>query len=152
MNRLSFAMKFSLISVLFFLPMLVTSFYLVRDSYAQFHATRLELQSLDLLGGSLALRGDLETLGNLLQINAVLGQSGKAGDVEARIAELERQVQARLAGLAGADPVLEAKRVELGDAFSTAQGESSLQNKMALFDKLLVQAQVLSKLVASQSG
>ena len=60
MNRLSFGMKFSLISVLFFLPMLVTNFYLVRDSYAKFNATRVELQSLDLLRGSLAVRGDLE--------------------------------------------------------------------------------------------
>ncbi len=31
MNRLSFGMKFGLISVLFFLPLLITSFYLVRD-------------------------------------------------------------------------------------------------------------------------
>lgn len=40
MNRLSFGMKFSLISVLFFLPMLVTNFYLVRDSYRQFVGTQ----------------------------------------------------------------------------------------------------------------
>ncbi len=32
MNRLSFGMKFGLISVLFFLPLLITSFYLVRDA------------------------------------------------------------------------------------------------------------------------
>jgi len=98
MNRLSFGMKFSLISILFFLPMLVTNYYLVRDSYAQFHATRTELQSLELLGSSLALRGDVETLGNLVQINAVLGQSGKAEDVEAQIASVEQQVQSRLSG------------------------------------------------------
>ena len=55
MNRLSFGMKFSLISILFFLPMLVTNFYLVRDAYAKFHATQVELHSLDLLAGSLAL-------------------------------------------------------------------------------------------------
>ncbi|PAV93699.1 hypothetical protein WR25_27199 [Diploscapter pachys] len=82
-------MKFSLISVLFFLPMLVTSFYLVRDAYNQLQATRGELQGLAPLSESLTLRGDLETLGNLLQINAVLGQSGQAGDVESRIAALQ---------------------------------------------------------------
>ena len=43
MNRLSFGMKFSLISVLFFLPMLVTNFYLVRDSYRQFVGTQTAL-------------------------------------------------------------------------------------------------------------
>nr|WP_269807392.1 methyl-accepting chemotaxis protein [Pseudomonas sp. NMI795_08] len=152
MNRLSFGMKFSLISVLFFLPMLVTSFYLVRDAYNQFHATRVELQGLAPLGESLALRGDLETLGNLLQINAVLGQSGQAGDVEGRIASLQDKVQARLDALKGSDPALEAKRAELADAFTRARGETSLQNKAALFEKLLAQAQVLGKLVASQSG
>ncbi|PWB33703.1 methyl-accepting chemotaxis protein [Pseudomonas sp. SDI] len=158
MNRLSFGMKFSLISILFFLPMLVTNFYLVQDSYAKFHATRVELQSLDLLRSTLALRGDLESLGNLLQINAVLGQSGKAEDLEARIATLEQQALARLTGLNPVAPdetqrqALEEKRDELQSAFKAAQGESSLQNKVALFDKLLAQAQVLTKLVASQAG
>ena len=152
MNRLSFGMKFSLISVLFFLPMLVTSFYLVRDAYRQFHVTGVELNGLGPVAGSLALRGDLESLGNLLQINAVLGQSGQAGDVEARIDALEDKVQAQLQALASQDPQLEAKRVELADAFAKARAETSLQNKTALFDKLLAQAQVLGKLVASQAG
>ncbi len=158
MNRLSFGMKFSLISVLFFLPMLVTNFYLVRDAYAKFHATRVELQSLDLLRGSLAVRGDLETLGSLMQINAVLGQSGKAEDIEARIDTLERQVLNRLSGLtpASRDEALAKgfidKRDELVSAFKAAQQESSLQTKVALFDKLLSQAQTLARQVASQAG
>ncbi len=99
MNRLSFGMKFSLISVLFLLPMLVTNFFLVRDSYREFQGTQVELQSLDLLGSSLTLRRDLETLNNLVQINASLGQSGKAGDVEAKIGSLEQQVLVRLQGM-----------------------------------------------------
>lgn len=56
MNRLSFGMKFGLISVLFFLPLLITSFYLVRDAYRQFSDTRIELQSLTLLGSGLQIR------------------------------------------------------------------------------------------------
>ncbi|MHC2145679.1 methyl-accepting chemotaxis protein [Pseudomonas sp. 210_17 TE3656] len=158
MNRLSFGMKFSLISILFFLPMLVTNFYLVRDSYAQFHATRVELQSLELLADSLALRGDLETLGNLVQINAVLGQSGKAQDVEAQIANLEQQVFKRLAGLTAviADEEqardFHAKRDEMLSQLKAAQAESSLLSKVAYLDKLLGQAQVLSKMIASQAG
>ncbi len=158
MNRLSFGMKFSLISVLFFLPMLVTNFYLVRDSYAKFNATRVELQSLDLLRGSLAVRGDLETLGNLVQINAVLGQSGKAEDVEARIASLGQQVQGKLAALqpVQSDEVqakaFADKRDELLEALRNALAESSLQAQVALFDKLQTPAQNLPRLVASQSG
>jgi hypothetical protein len=119
MNRLSFGMKFSLISVLFLVPMLVTNFYLVRDSYREFQGTRVELQSLDLLGSSLTLRRDLETLNNLVQIDVTLGQSGKAGNVEAQIQTLEQAVLARLEGLTAMteDPEqikqFEAKRDEM---------------------------------------
>ncbi|MDT9642109.1 HAMP domain-containing protein [Pseudomonas sp. JV245A] len=158
MNRLSFGMKFSLISVLFFLPMLVTNFYLVRDSYREFQGTRVELKSLDLLGSSLALRRDLETLNNLVQINASLGQSGKAGDLEGKIVALEKSVLERLQALQAVttDPqqveVFNAKRDELIAAFKTQQVESSLLNKSGLIGKLLGSAQLFSQIIASQSG
>nr|WP_189656168.1 methyl-accepting chemotaxis protein [Pseudomonas zanjanensis] len=158
MNRLSFGMKFSLISVLFLLPMLVTNFFLVRDSYREFQGTQVELQSLDLLGSSLALRRDLETLNNLVQINASLGQSGKAGDVEAKIGSLEQQVLTRLQGMTAMaiEPeqvsAFEAKRDEMIGAFKAQQTESSLQSKSALIGKLLNSAQMFSQIIASQAG
>ncbi len=158
MNRLSFGMKFSLISVLFLLPMLVTNFFLVRDSYREFQGTQVELQSLDLLGSSLVLRRDLETLNNLVQINASLGQSGKAGDVEAKIGSLEQQVLARLQGMTpvAIEPeqvsAFEAKRDEMIGAFKAQQAESSLQSKSALIGKLLNSAQMFGQLIASQAG
>ncbi|RXU69207.1 methyl-accepting chemotaxis protein [Pseudomonas protegens] len=158
MNRLSFGMKFSLISVLFFVPMLVTNFYLVRDSYREFQGTRVELQSLDLLGSSLSLRRDLETLNNLVQINAGLGQSGKAEDLEGKILALEKSVLDRLQALQAVtvDPqqveVFNAKRDELVAAFKAQQTESSLLNKSGLIGKLLGSAQLFSQIIASQSG
>nr|WP_265534054.1 methyl-accepting chemotaxis protein [Pseudomonas saponiphila] len=158
MNRLSFGMKFSLISVLFFVPMLVTNFYLVRDSYREFQGTRVELQSLDLLGSSLSLRRDLETLNNLVQINASLGQSGKAGDLEGKIVALEKSVLERMQALEAVtvDPqqveVFNAKRDELVAAFKAQQTESSLLNKSGLIGKLLGSAQLFSQIIASQSG
>lgn len=158
MNRLSFGMKFSLISVLFFVPMLVTNFYLVRDSYREFQGTRVELQSLDLLGSSLALRRDLETLNNQVQINAGLGQSGKAGDLESKIAAQERLVLERLQAMQAVttDPqqveIFNAKRDELVTAFKTQQVENSLLNKSGLIGKLLGSAQLFSQIIASQSG
>ncbi|QQZ42934.1 methyl-accepting chemotaxis protein [Pseudomonas sp. SK3(2021)] len=158
MNRLSFGMKFSLISVLFFLPMLVTNFYLVRDSYREFQGTQVELQSLDLLGSSLTLRRDLETLNNMVQINATLGQSGKAGDIESKIGTLEQSVLERLQGLVAVtvDPeqigVFDGKRDEMIAAFKAQQAQSSLQSKSALIGKLLGSAQIFSQIIASQSG
>ncbi|WP_405126219.1 methyl-accepting chemotaxis protein [Pseudomonas marginalis] len=158
MNRLSFGLKFSLISVLFLLPMLATNYYLVRDSWREFQGTRVELQSLDLLGSSLVLRRDLETLNNQVQINAILGQSGKAADLEGKISALEQSVLARLQGLTpmAAEPeqiaAFEGKRDELIAAFQAQQQESSLQSKSALIGKLLNKAQMLSQIIASQSG
>ena len=158
MNRLSFGMKFSLISVLFLLPMLATNYYLVRDSWREFQGTRVELQSLDLLGSSLALRRDRETLNNQVQINATLGQSGKAGDLEAKIDALEQSVLTRLQGLnpMATEPeqitVFEGKRDELIAAFKAQQQETSLLSKSALIGKLLNKAQMLSQIIASQSG
>ena len=158
MNRLSFGMKFSLISVLFLLPMLATNYYLVRDSWREFQGTRVELQSLDLLGSSLALRRDLETLNNQVQINATLGQSGKAGDLEGKISALEQNVLSRLQSLNAmtTEPeqiaAFDAKRDELIAAFKAQQQETSLLSKSALIGKLLNKAQMLSQIIASQSG
>nr|WP_282443225.1 methyl-accepting chemotaxis protein [Pseudomonas sp. B329] len=158
MNRLSFGMKFSLISVLFLLPMLATNYYLVRDSWREFQGTRIELQSLDLLGSSLALRRELETLNNQVQINVILGQSGKAADLEAQITALEQRVLERLQGFhaMATQPeqveVFENKRDELIAAFKAQQQETSLLNKAALIGKLLNQAQMLSQIIASQAG
>jgi methyl-accepting chemotaxis protein len=158
MNRLSFGMKFSLISVLFLVPMLVTNFYLVRDSYREFQGTRVELQSLDLLGSSLSLRRDLETLNNLVQINVTLGQSGKADNLEAQISSLEQAVLARLQGLQAMtdDPeqvkLFDGKRDEMIAAFKAQQAESSLQSKSAMIGKLLGNAQIFSQIIASQAG
>jgi methyl-accepting chemotaxis protein len=158
MNRLSFGMKFSLISVLFLVPMLVTNFYLVRDSYREFQGTRVELQSLDLLGSSLTLRRDLETLNNLVQVDVILGQSGKAGNLEAQISSLEQTVLSRLQSLQAMtdDPaqikVFDGKRDEMISAFKAQQAENSLQSKSGMIGKLLGNAQIFSQIIASQAG
>mgnify|MGYP007135827361 FL=1 len=158
MNRLSFGMKFSLISVLFFLPMLVTNFYLVRDSYRQFVGTQTALESLELLGSSLQLRRDLESLNDLVQINSMIGQSGQAGDLEGRIDQLQQSLNAGLQGLqpvtGDAEQAAEfvAKRDELLAELKSAEAETSLQSKTVIVEKLLGSSQVFIKLVASQAG
>jgi methyl-accepting chemotaxis protein len=158
MNRLSFGMKFSLISVLFFLPMLVTNFYLVRDAYREFVGTRIEQQSLQLLDTSFDLRRDLETLTDLIEINAVLGQSGPVAEIDSKVATLESTILSTLTSL---KPVTEdavqvsafnAKRDELIADFKAQQTESSLQNRSGMMEKLLNKAQTFSKVIASQAG
>lgn len=158
MNRLSFGMKFSLISVLFFLPMLVTNYYLVRDSYRQLVSTQAALESIDLLGESLTLRRNLEDFVDLIEINSMIGQSGQAGDLEARLAKLNQNISSSLQSLAAvvrdAEQVAEfnSKRDELIAELAAVQRETSLQGKIALAEKLLGSSQVFIKLVASQAG
>ncbi len=158
MNRLSFGMKFSLISVLFFLPMLVTNFYLVRDSYLQFVSTQAALESIDLLDESLTLRRNLEDFVDLTEINAMIGQSGQAGDLETRLVKLQGSIGEALQGMAAVVREPEQieefnnKRDQLIAELGAVQAETSLQGKIALAEKLLGSSQVFIKLVASQAG
>jgi methyl-accepting chemotaxis protein len=158
MNRLSFAMKFTLISILFFLPMLITNYYLVRDSYREFIGTQTELQSLELVGTSLNLRRDLEALNDLGKINVVLGQTGQFNELNTRISALEASVLTTLQGLVSPsmDPeqtaAFDSKRDELITELKAQQSESSLQSKSGMLSRLLNKAQTFSKVVASQAG
>ena len=158
MNRLSFGMKFSLISVLFFLPMLVTNFYLVRDSYRQFVSTQAALESIDLLGQGLDLRLDLEDFSDLAEINVIIGQSGQAGDLESRITRLQGSIAERLRDLAPvvheAEQIDEftVKRDEMIADLAAVQSETSLQGKAAMAEKLFGRSQVFIKLIAAQAG
>lgn len=158
MNRLSFGMKFSLISVLFFVPMLLTNFYLVRDSYREFVGTRTELQSLELLGTALQLRREMEDWKDLVEIEGIIGQTGEVQALVSRLGDAERELSARLQAL---EPVSDnpeqvaefvTRRDELGAALREAQGQQSLQAKAAMARALLGKAQVMIKLIASQSG
>ncbi|MBD9414104.1 methyl-accepting chemotaxis protein [Pseudomonas sp. PDM16] len=158
MNRLSFGMKFSLISVLFFLPMLVTNYFLVRDSYDAFVDTRTELQSLTLLKQSMKMRQDLERLNDLYEINAVLGQSGEADKLAALIGPLESGISETLGAIQspseGAQKTEEfnVQRDAIKTALDAVQAESSLRSKAGLVVKALDNAEVFIKFVASQSG
>jgi methyl-accepting chemotaxis protein len=158
MNRMSFGMKFSLISVLFFLPMLVTNYFLVRDSYDAFVDTRTELQSLALLKQSMKMRQDLERLNDLYEINAVLGQSGEADKLTALIGPLETGISEMLGALES--PSDDAQNIEefnaqrdaVKSAMDAVAAESSLRSKAGLVVKALDNSEVFIKFVASQSG
>ncbi|CDZ94396.1 chemotaxis transducer [Pseudomonas saudiphocaensis] len=158
MNRLSFAMKFSLISVLFFVPMLLTNFYLARDSYQEFVGTRHELQSLDLLNNALQLRRQLEDWKDLVEIEGIIAQSGGDQALQARLENAERELSMRMQALLpvsdDADQVEEfnGRRDGLAAALRDAQAQQSLQAKAAMARALLGDTQVMIKLIASQSG
>jgi methyl-accepting chemotaxis protein len=158
MNRLSFGMKFSLISVLFFLPMLVTNFYLVRDAYRQTVSTQTAQQSLSLLADSLKLRRLLEDYADFTEVNAVVGQSGQAGELDKRLEDARANIISSLQGMAS--PSRDEAQVEefaqtrdkLLSELAAIQAESSLQAKIGLAERLLANNQVFVRLIASQAG
>ena len=158
MNRLSFGMKFSLISVLFFLPMLVTNFYLVRDSYRQFVSTRAELQSLQLIASGMQIRRDVEAYNDLLQINIGIGQTRTTGDLDSRIGQLQQRLHTALSALRPVARDSEqvaaftAKRDELLAALKAVEAEGSMQSKAGMAMRLLSNVQIFNKLLATQSG
>lgn len=158
MNRLSFGMKFSLVSVLFFVPMLLSNYYLVRESYRAFVGTRTELQSLELLGSTLQVRRSMEDWKDLVRIESIIGQTGNVEALGTRLSRIEAELSAQLQALAPVSDAPEqvaefnARRDELVAGLRAAQAEQSLQSKAAMAETLLGKSQVMIKLVAGQSG
>ncbi|MCQ2030140.1 methyl-accepting chemotaxis protein [Stutzerimonas zhaodongensis] len=158
MNRLSFGMKFSLISVLFFVPMLATNFYLVRDAYDEFVGTRTELRSLELMGNALQLRRGIEDWKDLVEIEGIIGQTGEVQALVSRLAKAEQELSALMQSLTpvsdNPEQVAEfnLRRDELDAALREAQSQQSLQTKTVMARAVLGKAQVMIKLIASQSG
>lgn len=158
MNRLSFGMKFSLISALFFLPMLVTNFYLVRDSYQDFIHTQAEINGLQLLDASLKTTAQLEDWHDLLRINAVIGQGGAAGDLEQRIEHLQQQISSQwqslelLQGDEEQRADFAAKRDQLLSQMTAITSEASLQNRAVSAGELLASGVLFNRFLASQAG
>ena len=157
MNRLNFGMKFSLISVLFFLPMGVTNYFLVSDSYGQYLRTSTELGSLELLGQSLKIRRDLETVNDLALISRMLGEA-KSAEVNNRSAVLEQAIISQLGSLqaVSSDPLLakefEARRDELLAAMREISAQAVPLSKQGQGEELLAKVQLFIKSIASQSG
>lgn len=158
MNRLSFGMKFSLISALFFIPMLVTNFYLVRDSYQDFVHTQTEINGLQLLDLSLKTTAQLEDWHDLVRINAVIGQGGATDDLEQRIESLQQKISSQWQSLELLEGDEEqradfgVKRDELLERLTATRNEASLQNRAVLASELLATGILFNRFIASQTG
>ncbi len=157
MNRLNFGMKFSLISILFFLPMAVTNYYLVSDSYDQYVRTNTELESLGLLGSALKIRRDLEEANDLALISRMLGESNSA-EADARGGKLEQSLIEQIGALqpvsqdAQQVEALNAQRDELLNAMRAIKAEVAPTSKRTQGEELLAKVQLFIKAVASDSG
>jgi len=157
MNRLNFGMKFSLISVLFFLPLGITNYVLVSDSYQQYLRTSTELGSLELLSQSLTIRRDLQTVNDLTVISRMLGEA-KAAEANARSTALEQGLIRQLGDLQAVsdDPQavadFAARRDELLVAMRALSAQAVPLSKQGQGEELLAKVQLLIKSIAAQSG
>ena len=157
MDRLGFGMKFGLISVVFFLPILVTSFYLLRDVYVQYGRTELARTSLTVLSAGLELRRGLEDYKSLLAIQASQPQQDQAV-LERRIVEVQQQVRQRLQALSldafprATQAVLDKARQELIAQLQAAIDQPSLVSRAMDAERLHGAAQTLISRIITESG
>ena len=157
MNRLSFGMKFSLVSVLFFVPMLLSNYYRCASRTGPRRhangAAESGIARFDPAGT--AQHGGLE---GLVRIESIIGQTGNVEALGTRLSRIEAELSAQLQALAPVSDAPEqvaefnARRDELVAGLRAAQAEQSLQSKAAMAETLLGQSQVMIKLVAGQSG
>ena len=92
MNRLTYGMKFCLISVLFFVPLGIVSSMLVQQAYERVEVTSHALDSLALVRATSDALRSAELVRDLDAVNTRLGQGGKADSIEERLT----QTRARL--------------------------------------------------------
>ena len=158
MNRLGFAAKFSLVSFLFVVPLLVTNGYLVRASLEQIRQTQTEQEGLRSLRGMLQGIAAARELADLLQLNAQLAQGGVRERLDQQLEQQHQQVQGFLQAL---EPVVAGvdARQEYADAMDLLSGllqrtrsDDMLQARSAAADELLTQLQLLMRQQASASG
>ena len=156
MNRLSYGMKFCLISVLFFIPLGIVSSMLVQQAYDRVQITQHALDGMTLVEQNLSIMRDAEMLRDLDLVLGQLGQGEYAADLEQRTGLLRNGVIDGLRGL-DLDPEnpqasdLLTKRDELIEAYQQA-GKESVRNRGALSSLALGELSSLLSFSAAYAG
>lgn len=155
MNRLGFSAKFTLVSTLFFLPMLVTSFLLVQEKYLQLMDARIEQIGLDNLREVNMARRLYGEVHDLIKINVAVGSSSKTADIGGEIGEGLRLFNQYLQALkfpSDKGNLASDKRDSLLVLLGQVNAELSPQSRSDLAQKLFNEMQVFSNLISDQAG
>ena len=155
MSRLRLGMKFGLVSLLFFVPMLASNFYLLRDTYRQFVAAEAALDGLGLLGGALSLKRDLEEYADLMEIGVTIAQADQATGLDQRmeaihaalLVELRESCQPRFSAVE-----FEQRCSEIAAGLQALEREPAQQGRLSRIRQLLDEAQLLVRLAAAHGG
>jgi len=156
MNRLSYGMKFCLIGMLCFIPLIVISSMLVQQAYDRLQLTQRALDSMAMLRQTSALLRDAETLRDLDMVLDQLSQGEYAADLEQRTQRLRSQVVDSLKKLPldSDDPGavdLIAKRDELAATY-TQLGNTSVRSRGAMSAQAFGEASSLLSFSAAYAG
>ncbi|HDZ55244.1 MAG TPA: methyl-accepting chemotaxis protein [Pseudomonas xinjiangensis] len=100
MDQLSFGMKFGLIIVLFFLPLLWMNYGQVSEAYGEWSDASHLHQGTQAVGAVLKLQRELHLLRDLTAVRVQISESGAQADIRSRIAAARQSAQNRLAELA----------------------------------------------------
>ncbi|NQD96220.1 HAMP domain-containing protein, partial [Pseudomonas sp. CrR25] len=158
MNRLSFSLKFSLISAVFFLPLIGLSGFLALESYRQLAYGQHERASLKPLSDVLSLLGKVERLHVQVQIQTALGQGAAGDELRHQSERLKSEIVERLQALqpvsseANAFKEFQEKRQALLETAAELQQPAMGIGETARVARLLTQQEVFVKFVAAQAG
>jgi methyl-accepting chemotaxis protein len=155
MNRLGFALKFSLISVLFFVPLLGANLYLVRDAYHEWRITDVLLGSMGRVQQTLHLQQTLDVLTDLTLIRARVGQVEQKSDIRQRMESTQTAAAALMAGLnqAGANTAaIQQKLDALASALNTVSHTDGAGPKAELASQLAAHCALFLEAVMEQQG
>lgn len=156
MNRLSYGMKFCLIGMLCFVPLVIVSSMLVKQAYERVQITQHALDSMALLRQASGLMKNAEALRDLDGVLDQLSQGEHAAELEQRTQALRTQVIDALRGLPlnSAEPAaadLIAKRDEL-IALYTRLGTESVRSRGLLSAQAFGEVSSLLSFSAAYAG
>ncbi len=160
LNRMSFARKFTLICMLFIIPMGAQTALMLVESYRDAAKTNAELRLLTSFGELLSLSHDIRTVVDLVAVYEPLAATGQDADIEFsnRLNPLVSGIKAKISAIPAdfVTPESSARYLASSDALSkkvdTILNESVTNTRLALANELITDYGNLLLLTAEQGG
>ncbi|GAA5316859.1 MAG: methyl-accepting chemotaxis protein [Candidatus Pelagadaptatus aseana] len=158
MNRLSFGLKFGLVSAVFIIPMAVTNLMVINSYFQEFKKTSDELDAMASILDVTKLRRDLLDVHSLARINMDFVQPDREGGVKDRTDAKIQEAMANLNGLEStsddADQIVgfNDKKASMQKAIEVVANDLMPISKFNNADLMMNEFKGFMKMVATQSG
>lgn len=158
MNRLSFGLKFGLVSVAFIVPLAITNTMIISNYYQDFHKTSRELDGMGIILDVTHLRRVLIDVHSLARVKMDFvppDREGGANDqLQAKIQEA-KTLLASLVSMAEQDDQIAAfddKKAAVMHSIETVENDEMPLSRFANADLMINEYRGFIKMVATQSG